>query len=49
MPKTSRDMKKDCGEPGCQNDERVGLISAMALNGNAAAVTSCLLLREERT
>jgi hypothetical protein len=21
-PKTSRDMKKDCGEPGCPNDRR---------------------------
>jgi hypothetical protein len=21
-PKTSRDTKKDCGEPGCQNDHR---------------------------
>jgi hypothetical protein len=22
MPKTSRDTKKDCGKPGCQNDHR---------------------------
>jgi hypothetical protein len=22
MPKTSRDMKKDCGEPGCPNHHR---------------------------
>jgi hypothetical protein len=22
VPKTSRDMKKDCGEPDCPNDDR---------------------------
>jgi hypothetical protein len=22
VPKTSRDMKKDCGKPGCPNDHR---------------------------
>jgi hypothetical protein len=22
VPKTSRDTKKDCGEPGCPNDHR---------------------------
>jgi len=22
VPKTSRDMKKDCGKPGCPNDDR---------------------------
>ena len=30
MPKTSRDLKKDCGEPGCPNDDR----SQMLARGN---------------
>src|SRR6266576_96600 len=36
VPKTSRDTKKDCGEPGCPNDDR----SQMLARGDEDRMTS---------
>src|SRR6266849_9987695 len=61
VPKTSRDWKKDCGEPGCPNDHRSQVLARrdevienvrlplLAPNGHAGAGRRCLLLRVKQT
>src|ERR1700738_5092928 len=50
-PKTSRDWKKDCGKPGCPNDDVIKFprLPLMAQPGHAEVVRRHPLLEVERT